>query len=127
MIWIFIFLFSYYIEQTTGANGSVVPDVPNFSIESFDPENDGYGKAKITWKPVYDGNPGSHFYVQYRKKGEPKFLISEPETDNDTIIVGSLESHEEYEFQVVSVDGNLHTASASQFFDATGGGESDLG
>ena len=115
--------FSYYVEQTTGASGSVIPDIPYFSIDRADSENGGYGKAKVTWKPNFTGTPGSHFFVQHRKKGESQYLNSEPQINDDTIVVGSLEPNEEYEFRVVSVDGDLETASTSQFFDASGGGE----
>ena len=115
--------FSYYIEQTTGASGSVIPDVPLFNIDRAYSENGGYGKANVTWKPNYSGTPGSHFFVQHRKKGESQYLNSEPQINDDTIVVGSLEPDEEYEFRVVSVDGELETASASQLFIPSGGGE----
>jgi neuronal cell adhesion molecule len=61
--------------------------------------------------------------VQYRKKGEPTFLKTEPQINEDHIIVGSLEPNEEYEFRVVSVDGDYETASAVQQFDASSEGE----
>jgi neuronal cell adhesion molecule len=114
--------FSYYIEQTSAAAGSAVPEIPNFAIEKSESEN-GFGKAKVTWRPNYAGTPGSHFFVQYRKKGEPTFLKTEPQINEDHIIVGSLEPNEEYEFRVVSVDGDFETASAVQQFDASSEGE----
>lgn len=117
----FLAFFSYYIEQTTAAAGSAVPDVPYFNIERGNSEN-GYGKAKLVWQPNYSGVPGSHFYVQYRKKGKPDFESSKAQISDDTIEVGGLDPDEEYEFRVVSVDGNYETPSAVQRFDTTGGG-----
>lgn len=114
----------YYIEQTTGATGNIIPDVPAFSIDRV-PSEGGYGKAKVTWHPNYAGTPGSHFYTQYRKVGEPSWLKTEPQISEDHIEVGSLESDENYEFEVVSVDGNHETRSAPQFFDISGSGKID--
>lgn len=116
------FTFSYYIEQTSATALSAKPDVPNFGIDRAESEN-GFGKAKVIWRPNYAGTPGSHFYVQYRKKGEPTFLKTEPQINEDHIIVGSLEPNEQYEFRVVSVDGDYDIPSAIQQFDASGGGE----
>lgn len=49
-------------------------------------------------------------------------MNSNVQISDDTIEVGGLEPDEEYEFRVVSVDGNHETASAVQRFDTTGGG-----
>lgn len=116
--------FSYYIEQTTGAAGSVQPDKPAFNIQHSESEN-GFGKAKVQWRPNYGGTPGSHFYVKYRKNGEPNFEKTEPQINDDTIVVGSLEPNQEYEFRVVSVDGEYEVESEPQKFDASGGGKID--
>jgi neuronal cell adhesion molecule len=83
----------------------------------------GYGKAKVTWRPNFGGTPGSHFYAQYRKAGEPSYINSAPEISQDYIEVGGLEPNKEYEFLVVSVDGIFETPSAVQRFDTSGGGE----
>lgn len=115
------FYFSYYIEQTTAAAGSAVPDVPYFNIERANSEN-GFGKAKVVWQPNYSGVPGSHFYVEHRKKGKSTYESSKAQISDDTIEVGGLDPDEEYEFRVVSVDGNFETPSAVQRFDTTGGG-----
>jgi neuronal cell adhesion molecule len=114
--------FSYYIEQTTGAEGFVRPEKPNFNVEKVESEN-GYGKAKVHWKPNYAGTPGSHFYVKYRKIGEPTFQTTPNKINDDTIEVPSLEPDEKYEIRVVSVDGNFETESASQTFYSSVGGK----
>jgi hypothetical protein len=77
----------------------------------------------VQWKPNYAGTPGSHFFVIYRKEGEPNWEKTDAQINDDTIVVGSLEPDEKYEFRVVSVDGTYETESASQTFDASGGGE----
>ena len=119
----FTHFFSSHVDQTTGASGSIIPGIPNFSIDRADSKNTGYGKAKVTWKPNFAGTPGLHFFVEHREKGESQYLNSEPQFNDDTIIVGSLEPNKEYEFRVVSVDGVFKTPSASQFFIASGEGE----
>lgn len=100
---------SYFIEKTSGAAGSVHPDIPTFEIER-------YKSAKIQWKPNYAGASGTHFFVKYRKKGDLDFKKTDPQINDDTIIVGSLETNKEYEFKVVSVDGKYETESASKIF-----------
>lgn len=99
-----------------------MPDKPSFFIDRSESEN-GLGKAKVQWRPNVQGNPGSHFFVKYRKKGEPQWLNSDPQKNDDTTVVGSLEPETEYEFRVVSVDGTHETESDSLYFDASGGGK----
>jgi hypothetical protein len=60
---------------------------------------------------VTGGNPGSHFYVQYRKTGEPNFHNTEPTINEEHAEVGGFESDSEYEVRVVSVDGIHETPS----------------
>lgn len=115
------FPFSYYIEQTSGSAIAAVPDVPYFGIERV-PSESGYGKAKVVWHPIYSGSPGSHFFVQYRKKGEPSFQKTDEQINEDHIEVGGLEPDHEYEFRVVSVDGQHETPSEIKSFDSSGGG-----
>lgn len=116
---------SYYIEQTTAPTGSLysAPEVPDFEIERASTDN-GLGKAKVTWHPNFSGTPGSHFYVQYRRIGEQAFLRTPDQTAEDHVEVGGLDSNKEYEFRVVSVDGNFETPSRSKHFYTSGGGES---
>lgn len=88
--------------------------------------------------PQIQGNPGSHFYVQYRKDMETQFLSSDEELNEDSIVVRGLEPDFTYDFRVVAVDGDQQTPSeilpvytystmpqaASGGAAATGGGDS---
>lgn len=117
---IFFLIFSYYIEGTTNAVGAfgadehLSPDKPNFDYEII-PNESLHNKVKITWKPNVSGqNPGSHFYVQYRKKGESSFVNADPVINEEFSEVGGLEPDTDYEFRVVSVDGLKETPSENK-------------
>jgi neuronal cell adhesion molecule len=113
---------SYYIEQTTGsAAGGAIPDRPYFNIDTQPSEN-GFGKAKVTWIPNFSGTPGSHFYVQYREKGAPSFTVMDAPINEDNVEISGLEPNQEYEFRVVSVDGQHETPSAIKGFDTNDSG-----
>lgn len=58
---------SYFVEQSTRA--SQRPDKPHFTWETFSKEN-GYSNVRIHWHPNHNGNPGNHFFVKYKLKGE---------------------------------------------------------
>jgi len=79
-----MYLHSYFIEQKTRT--SQRPDIPQFTWETVPVEN-GYSHVKITWLPNLNGNPGSHFFVKYKLKGETIFLSTEPEFQSNTIEV----------------------------------------
>lgn len=99
------------------------PDKSNFDYERLASDNS-YAKVKVTWRPnISAGNPGSHFYVQYRKVGEPSFEKTNPEVNEDFTSVGGLEPNQKYEFQVVAVDGKHEVPSASQIIETPGDGE----
>lgn len=117
------FLSRYYIEQTTGgATGGVIPSKPSFDIARVQPDSS-YDKIKVTWKPnVGGGNPGSHFFVQHRKKGEPSFVDSPPVINEDTFEVAGLDPNAQYEIRVVSVDGDKNTESEVQYYNTADGG-----
>ena len=57
----------YYTECNTNPQASKAPSMPNFRYTHLriDDENQ-MSRIKVTWQPFVDGNPGSHFYVQYR-------------------------------------------------------------
>lgn len=61
--------------------------MPYFGIDKANSDN-GFGKARVTWRPNYAGKPGSHFYVQYRKVGEPSYLPTDPQISEDHVEVG---------------------------------------
>ena len=114
--------YSYYIESKTLVVGATKPDTPDFSWEN-QPTDNGYAKVKINWKPKTDGNPGSHFYVQHREVGEPKFLETSPQINEDFIELGGLDPEKKYEVRVVSVDGEFNQESAIKLVDPAGGSE----
>jgi hypothetical protein len=112
----------YYIEQKTGGeSGGTIPSKPSFDIARIQSDSS-YDKIKVTWKPNVGGNPGSHFYVQHRKKGEPKFSDSQHIINEDAYEVSGLDPNEQYEIRVVSVDGENNTPSEVQYYNTADGG-----
>lgn len=73
---ILIYVCSYFIEQKTRT--SQRPDVPQFTWETVPVEN-GYSNVRVIWLPNLNGNPGSHFFVKYKLKGETISLMTDPE------------------------------------------------
>ena len=68
---------------------------------------------KITWHPNTEpeGQPGSHFYAQYRRKGETIYEKSEDEFDENFVHLRGLTPNQVYEVRVVAVDGEFYTES----------------
>lgn len=99
-----------------------IPDVPYFAWERL-PTDNGYANVKIIWLPNLDGKPGSHFFVKYRIKGESVWLKTDPEMQDDNVVVRALEADTNYEFVVVAVDGEYLTESAIQEVDTYGIGK----
>ncbi|XP_050425383.1 neuroglian isoform X2 [Adelges cooleyi] len=96
----------FFIEQQTKPalpEGTLL-DKPEFSHEHM-ATNNVFDTVRITWFPKLDGNPGSHFFVKYRLKGDTLFEETLPELDKDFIDVKGLKPGELYEFIVVAVDG----------------------
>lgn len=88
------------------------------------PSNNGLAEIRVRWFPNNDDqNPGSHFFVKYKRRGESQWLQSAEELNNDTLSIKGLEPDENFEFRVVSVDGLLLTESATQEVDTYGIGE----
>lgn len=104
---------------------AVPPDVPQFAWERL-PTDNGYANVKIVWLPNLDGKPGSHFFAKYRIKGESEWLKSDPQLQDDYLIVRALEPDSNYEFVVVAVDGDYLTESAPQEVDTYGIGMYDF-
>ena len=69
---------------------------------------------RVNWIPNLDGNPGSHFFVKYRSKGEDNWTDIDPIYEEDYVIVKELSRGEAYQFQVVSIDGDLKAESDVQ-------------
>ena len=69
---------------------------------------------KIVWHPNVDGHPGSHFFVQFRRKGETIYEKSPDEYDESFIILRGLDPNQLYELRVVAVDGDYVTESDAE-------------
>lgn len=109
----------YFIERETKAVGQLKPSIPNFRLVRL-PSNNGVGTIKVVWLPNTSGRPGSFFFVKYKMKGEPTFIITDPENNNDYLDVSGLELGETYEFVLVAADGNQYTESEVQEVDTYG-------
>lgn len=94
----------YYIEVATADESERVPDVPDF-LWTYLPDRDGHAAVQVTWLPAVTGHPGSHFFVQYRRKGDELWENTMMEKNEDTILVKGLETGAIYEMRVVAVDG----------------------
>lgn len=55
----------YYTECDTNPQSNVPPSRPRFKYVVLNSE-EGHARIKVTWMPQIDGQPGSHFYVQYK-------------------------------------------------------------
>ena len=77
----------------------------------MNPDSSGKARIKITWQPHIEANPGSHFYVQYRKSEQIQYLSTQEELNEDSIVVPNLEADYNYDFRVVAVDGVFETPS----------------
>lgn len=113
---LFVFLFSYFIEQKTLSTDSFPPDRPDFVWEQLPSEN-GFATIKVNWIPNVSGKPGTHFYTKYREKGDTTWLTTDYELNNDYTIIRGLQPDKKYEFVAISVDGE-HLAE-SQIQDVT--------
>ena len=71
---------------------------------------------KVEWHPNFSDNkqPGSHFYVQYRRKGETQFENSPHELNENFILLRGLDTNQLYEIRVVSVDGDFSVYSETE-------------
>lgn len=97
--------------------------MPSFEHSVATGDN-GYAKAKINWRPNVAGHPGSHFYTQYRKEGQPSWERSDEKINEDFDEITALEAGARYEIRVVSVDGNQETPSNSKFIETSDPGMS---
>ncbi|EEC12870.1 neuronal cell adhesion molecule, putative [Ixodes scapularis] len=94
----------YFIELSTADESERVPDIPDF-LWTYLPDHDGHAAVQVTWLPAVTGHPGSHFYVQYRRKGDETWETTMMEKNEDTILVKGLETGAIYEMRVIAVDG----------------------
>lgn len=103
----------YYTECDTNFEATHAPSKPKFKHTVMNPDSKGKARIKITWQPHIESNPGSHFYVQYKKSndGQTLFLSTNEELNEDSIVVTNLEPDLNYDFRVVAVDGVFETPS----------------
>ena len=89
--------------------------MPKGKYYLLNPEGDKIGpqtaRVKVTWQPQIEGNPGSHFFVQYKKESQAQFEDSRDELNKDSIVIRGLDYDETYLFRVVAVDGVHSTPS----------------
>merc|ERR1719251_705938 len=87
--------------------------MPNFRY-THKTADSGMSRIKVTWQPYVDGNPGSHFYVQYKKERETQWVKTEDQLNENSIVVKGLDPGQVYSFRVVAVDGAFQTPSRIQ-------------
>ncbi|CAH1977034.1 unnamed protein product [Acanthoscelides obtectus] len=69
----------------------------------------------IKWIPdVTSDNPGEYFYVKYRIKGDPEYIKSTPQFDEDYMILENFNACVNYEIILIAVDGEYETESEMQ-------------
>ena len=101
----------YYTECDTNPQSDIPPSRPKFKTTHMINPDNGMAVIKVTWKPQVEGNPGSHFFVQYKKESETMFLSSDEELNEDSIVIRGLDPDDTYDFRVVAVDGEMQTPS----------------
>ena len=100
----------YYTECDTNFEATQAPSKPKFKYTVMNPDM-GKARIKVTWQPHIEANPGSHFYVQYKKTEESLYFSTKEELNEDSIVVNNLEPDYNYHFRVVAVDGVFETPS----------------
>ncbi|XP_059480515.1 neuroglian isoform X2 [Neocloeon triangulifer] len=95
----------FFVEANTLPAIAKLPDTPQFRWKNEASDN-GLSNIRVVWLPNVEGHPGSHFTVKYRIRGEPMFEETDPQLEEDYIIVRGLKPGETYEMQVVAVDGD---------------------
>ncbi|XP_023211020.1 neuroglian-like [Centruroides sculpturatus] len=100
----------YFIETKTNKKAESAPDVPDL-VWSRLPDVGGKAGIRVTWVPAVDGHPGSHFFVQYKKKGDTQWESTAIEENQDSVTIHGLELGSLYELKVIAVDGGFQTAS----------------
>ncbi|CAH1996819.1 unnamed protein product [Acanthoscelides obtectus] len=102
----------FFIERQTRPLGSHRPSKPRFDWEIVKPGPP--TTVRVHWRPNEEGKSGSHFYAKYRKKGEPEYQKTDPETHEMFQDVAPLDSAAVYDFIVASVDGTFEEDSDPQ-------------
>nr|XP_032528918.1 neuroglian isoform X2 [Danaus plexippus plexippus] len=108
----------YYVEQTTRAMVTAVPDVPVFETSTL-PAKEGTAHILVRWIPSLEGHAGTHFIAWYRLRGRPDWLQSNEVTEDDYVILTGLEPGLEYEVKVTAHDGDYYSTSDVKVVDTT--------
>lgn len=98
----------YYILNESESNKILKPK------QLISPVDKCLVKTRITWIPDIDNNPGEHFYIKYRIRGEREFLKTSLITDQDYAILDQFNACRNYEIILVAVDGDFETESELQ-------------
>ncbi|KAM7349143.1 neuroglian isoform 1-T6 [Cochliomyia hominivorax] len=109
----------HFIEKRTLPEDSQAPAVPYFEYQQL-PSDNGLAKFRVNWKPNTEGHAGTHFFTEYRIKGETEWNKAPEEKNRDYQEVSGLDPDTVYEFRVVAVDGHFMTESATQEVDTNG-------
>lgn len=80
------------------------------------PTDNGLAKF-LNWKPNTEGHAGTHFFTEYRIKGENECIKTSEEKNRDFQEIAGLAPNEVYEFRFVAVDGHFMTESSTQEVD----------
>lgn len=57
----------YWTECDTNFEATEPPSKPKLKYTLMNADGKGKARIKITWQPNIEANPGSHFYVEYKK------------------------------------------------------------
>ena len=101
---------AFYIERSTRSGGPTPPGKPSFIWQHIKDKNKSPA-IKVTWIPNTETNPGSHFYVEYKKYQDSMFLKTLPILYEDKTVLEGLDFRRDYEIRVVAVDGDYSTFS----------------
>lgn len=113
----------YSIEERTKSGIPLEPERPNFKVVTIPSSEASLVNVRVTWLPTFEGRSGSHFYVQYRIKDEPSYKSTDPELNEDFIVIRGLELGKVYQIVVVAVDGEYQKPSLPQEIDTSGIGK----
>ena len=89
----------YYTECDTNRQAVIPPSRPKFKFNVLHSESGRYARIKVTWQPQIEGNPGSHFYVQYKKEMDTQYKSSEEELNQDSVVVGGKKERKKFFFK----------------------------
>ncbi|XP_065366259.1 neuroglian isoform X2 [Calliphora vicina] len=109
----------HFIEKRTLSEDSQAPAMPFFECQQL-PSDNGLAKFRVNWKPNTEGHAGTHFFTEYRIKGETEWNKAPEEKNRDYQEVAGLDPDTVYEFRVVAVDGHFMTESSTQEVDTNG-------